>query len=67
MVNVLIGDHAYTSSTSHLRIFVIIAYENNQLHYLSEPAVANTEPLEDTLTFSLAPGNNYHYRVAYVR
>ncbi len=40
---------------------------NNQLHFLSEPTIVNTEPTEEMLTFSLAPGNNYCYRVAFVR
>ncbi len=54
----------HPSSTSRLRIFV---HENNRIHYLSEPAIVNTEPVEAMLLISLAPKNNYRYQVAFVR
>ncbi len=51
----------HPSFTSHLRIFIIIAYENSRLHYLSEPAVINTEPHEETLLTTLPSEDNYRY------
>ncbi len=57
----------HPSFTSHLRIFVTIAYENSRLHYLSEPAVINTEPHEETLLRMMPNEDNYRYRVAIVR
>ncbi len=45
----------------------MLAYVNNQLHFLSERTAISMEPTEEMLTFSLVPRNNYCYQVAFIR
>ncbi len=48
----------------HLQLIVILDYEDSLLQYFSKPYVPEMEPVSESLSISLAPMANYHFRVA---
>ncbi len=56
----------HSAMTFCLHVVILLDYEDGQLHFFSEPPAPEMEPISETLSITLMPTANYHFRVSFL-